>query len=282
MSKIDLSAALVVFDEFHKTRSISSTADNLGISRSTVRSHIDRLSHELNNGEALTNRGKLTEQGENLYARIEYELTAFVKNMRAIETTPIVSGPFAWASQRHNVTLLDDRQKSVPIIYHAWQAWRSGSLSLDSVQMSSLVPWSLIFRPWGDSWMLVEIGQKSSFATWFGAERARYFKSEVRQPHLTGNMSHQETTHAYNEVARWGTPILHHIHAKIPRFEGEENQWVSYQRLILPINWRDEAGLAVFTARTKNIIIDTLPSNDFCPMDDELIMEEEPKISGTL
>lgn len=282
MSKIDLSAALVVFNELYEARSISSTADNLNISRSTVRSHIDRLAKMLNNGEALTDRGKLTEGGERLYARVRYDLAAFENSLEVIKNTPAVTGPLAWASQRHQVSLLDDKALSVPIIRHAWQAWRSGSASLDSLGMRALVPWTLIFRPWTGGWMLVEIGERSSYVSWFGAERARYFKSEIRQPDLTGGVSYEETSRTYDEVARWGTPILHHIHACIPRVEGQDNEWVSYQRLVLPINWGEEAGLAVFSARTNKISIDSLAEQDRHLLPDELLMEEEPTGLGTL
>jgi len=282
MSKIELSAALVVFDKLYETRSISSTADNLNISRSTVRSHIDRLAKILNNGDTITDRGKLTEGGERLYARIRYDLAAFGNSLDVIKNTPAVTGPLAWASQRHHVSLLDDVSQTVPVIHHAWQAWRSGNASLDSLGMRALVPWSLIFRPWEDGWMLVEIGEKSSYVSWFGAERARYFKSEIRQSKLTGGVSFDETSRAYDEVARWGTPILHHIHACIPRYEGKDNEWVTYQRLVLPIKWGQEAGLAVFSARTNNISIDSLSDQDRHWLPDELLMEEEPTGTGTL
>ncbi len=282
MSKIELSASLVVFDTFYKTRSVSSTSEILGISRSTVRSHFDRLAQMLSGGDAITRRGKITNEGERLYDRIRHDLAALSQNLDNIAVTSPRRGQFAWASQRHPIYLLDDKTQCVPIIYQAWQAWRSGNAGLESLAMRALVPWSLILRPWTEGWVLVEIGEKSSFATWFGAERARYFKSGLRQVDLTGDISFAETTRAYDEAARWGTPVLHHVQACIPRIKGADNQWISYQRLVLPIKWGDELGLAVFVARTNNIQIDGLSEQNRHLLEPDLLMEDEPTQLGTL
>lgn len=282
MNKIDLSAALVVFEEYYKSKSISTTSEGLGISRSTVRSHFDRLAQLLNNGQALIHKGKLTEDGERLYARIKNDLAVNSETLDAIQNSPLTTGLLAWASQRHNVELLENRDTCTPILFHAWRAWRTGGANLDSIGMRALVPWSMIFRQWTNGWMLVEIGEKSSFASWFGPERARYFKSEVRQSFLTGDVSFRETARAYDEVGRWGTPILHHVHACIPRFEGQENEWISYQRLVLPIGWGDDVGLAVFVARTNDVQIEALAEGDRHPMPPDMLMEEELTEMGTL
>lgn len=279
---MELSAALVVFDEYYKSQSISTASEKLGISRSTVRSHLERLAHQLNNGVPLVHNGKLTEDGERLHIRIKHDLSALHETLEAIDNSPSSTGLLAWASQRHSVDMLEDKTKCAPIIYHAWRAWRTGGTSLDTIGMRALVPWSLIFRRWHNGWMLVEIGERSSFASWFGPERARYFKSEVRQSYLTGDVSFRETARAYDEVGRWRTPILHHVHACIPRFEGQDNEWISYQRLVLPINWGADSGLAVFVVRTNNISIESLSERDRHPMPEELLMEYEPTEMGTL
>lgn len=161
MNKIDLSSALVVFEEFCKSRSISTTSDRLGISRSTVRNHFTRLAQLLNNDTPLIHKGKLTEDGERLYGRIKTDLLALYNTFEAISNAPAVTGDLAWASQRHNVAILDNRDACAPVVYHAWRAWHSGGTSLDSIGMRALVPWSLIYRQWQEGWVLAEIGEKS-------------------------------------------------------------------------------------------------------------------------
>jgi len=272
---------LMVFALVAEGSSVSQTAKVAGISRPTVLKRLGDLSTIFNKGTPLVENGKLTQHGVYFHSRIQPQISEIREALNVI-FTPHAVDSLAWRSQRHSVFELDKKESCPPIIHHAWRAWREGNGDLDSVGMSHLVPWAIILRQFQNDWIVAEIGESSSFATWFGPKRARFFKSKTRKEFLTGSVSYRETGRVYDEVERWGSPILHHIQACIPRSEGSENEWISYQRLVLPIKWGDETGLASFVVRTNTIRIDTLSAEERHPMAPEFLMENDPTLRGKL
>jgi len=276
MNKIDLSSALIVFSTFVECGSINSAAKSLGISRDRVRANLVRLKTILNYDAPLVRAGRLTGDGKKLLSRIRANLYTFDQELDAIYYDSATTEDMSWASQRHPVYMLEDQGRCAPIIFHAWRAWREGGSDLDGAGMAALMPWALAFRKWDDGWMLLEVGERSSFASWLGLDRARYAKSEVRKASLTGSVSHRETAKVYNDVGTWGAPIFHHVQACIRRFPDSANEWISYQRLVLPIKWGDDRGLVVFVVRTNDIIIDALSDSERHPMPADLVMDYDP------
>jgi len=270
-------AALFVFTEVAEAGSVSRAIERLGIERPTIRAKLKKFSASVNFGKPLVESGKLTSDGVELYKQIRPEMEtikASLLNIQARSNPSVKTGQFVYICQRHNVNVIEAGE-GTPVICRAWRAWRYSGNYLENTAMTALRPWRLVYRKTDDGWILIEVGEKSSYATWLGEKWSKSTIGRLSREDPTGLLYDKAVTSAYEDVYQWGVPRFDHTQACIPRHGDVDFQWVSYQRLILPVKLADgDDVIAVIVVRTNQISIPTLPEYERHLMSTELLTEE--------
>ncbi|MEM8776872.1 MAG: LysR family transcriptional regulator [Pseudomonadota bacterium] len=267
------------------TLNLTETSVNLGVTRQTVRRHINDL-------EAIKGRALFTLE------KHEYQLTPF--GMDALgEARSILRQVFSWTqrsvatgdqdellesarfvdsegreffSQQHPISKL--AKNGLPIMKDTLSAWGQANTEIECDAMESVRPFLVIYRRRPDGWVCVEIGEKSAYTRWFGWA---WSKSAI------GMLSHQDNAGddfndfiagAYSRIYREGGVRLDHLFAHLPRESNEQPVPISFQRLLMGCVFPDETpALAVLVVMTNRIDINALENKQQNVVPTDMIMD---------
>ncbi len=292
MPSIKLLSSLQAFSEVARLGSISAASSTLGIGRATIRDHLARLADELNNSYPLVDtsqeHGVLTEAGTDLYLEIKSVFETLEQAIDSVKNRGALGGDSEmhkfYCEPKNPATI--DKGGAVPLIQRAWRAWRSNGISPESDSLAPLRPWLIVYRKIGNEWLLVDVGKKSSFATWFGPANARRARSQKSRYDLTSDSCKRHTMHAYDTALAHYAPRYDHVYTHFSREVDGAVDWVSYQRLIMPLRWSEKTTqydafdndnvVGVMIARTNQILIKALDDKHRHLLPDELLMEFDP------
>ncbi|MGH1452390.1 MAG: LysR family transcriptional regulator [Paracoccaceae bacterium] len=269
------------FTTLAETLNLSRAVEKLQTTRQTVRRHIrileearkaplfivqDRQYHLTEAGrQALPEALELLYRGENWLANRSHNINGLLH----IRTAP--GDAIIYHLQQHPVSRI--WQQGPGILHDTLQAWAAASGELEHPAMQRLRPYFMVYR-WADpDWILTEIGDDSSFSSWFGWVHSR---SSIGRPldRLPGGGSFAsllakplEDIHANHGLR------LDHIHTRIPRGDGQEPTPISFERLTLGCRYPDGSFAMVnLVWRTYDLEIPDLPEAMIRSMPDELIM----------
>lgn len=274
------------FSTLARTLNLSKTVRQLGSTRQTVRRHITMLEESMgtklfqieDRQYSLTKAGRNSlREAEELLARGE----AWVNNLTGhINGLPHISldtedGIFYHLQQHPLSSLWTD---SSPLMQYGFQCWANSRGKIESDALAPIRPYLMVFRWIETKWVCVEVGNQSSYATWFGWawERSSIGRGVADMPGGPGfgNL----LTHPFQEVSTTHSVRLDHIHTRVARTPDGEDVPISYQRLILGCRFPDgSAVLATLIDRTHHIDIHGLSSETIQSMPKELIMNVNPE-----
>ncbi len=246
---------------------LSQTANELGVTRQTVRRHIDAL-------EAIRGR-KLFEISDRQYALTPFGAQALTeaKTVLAKANSWLAGEAVTQDGLAHVAHNLDDGSSfhaqqhplnavwsfGVPLMQQGAQIWVSSQAQLEHRAMKKLRPYLVVYRKLRDDWLCVEIGEKSSYATWLGWTWAKSAIGSSLQDDAMHTPSDRFVIEAYNAVNQNGSIRYDHVHTQLPRKKGEALNPVSYQRLVLACLFPNgQPALATLLARTDRIKIEGL------------------------
>lgn len=275
------------FTTLARTLNLSETVEVLGVTRQTVRRHIKSL-EEMRGIRLLELRNRryyLTEAGEQ--HRLEAEqILALAENWlanRSIRTRSHSAldriayqgaDGYSFHAQQHHLSRL--WVDGPALLRRSFDAWSRSELQLEHPVMAEIKPYRLVYRKREDGWLCVEIGEKSSYATWLGWEWAKSAIGRFSQEDPVGTDFDNFMSQAYPKVFEDGGARLDHICGQIPRAHQGPAIPVRFQRLLLGCVFPDgEPALSLFVARTNRISISGLDLEKLPVMDDELLMEYE-------
>lgn len=278
------------FTTLAETLNLSRAVEQLQTTRQTVRRHIrileearnaplfevhDRQYHLTEAGrQALPEALELLYRGENWLANRSHHINGLLH----IRTTP--KDAITYHLQQHPISRIWTNKPG--ILRGALQAWASAGGELEHPAMERYRPYFMVYR-WADpDWILTEIGDDSSFSSWFGWVHSR---SSIGRPldRLPGGGSFAsllakplEDIHASHGVR------LDHIHTLIPRAEGEEPTPISFERLTLGCRYPDDSFAMVnLVWRSHDLEIPDIPDTVIRSMPAELVMDFAPEESKT-
>ncbi|WP_424939343.1 LysR family transcriptional regulator [Aliiroseovarius sp. S253] len=274
------------FASLAQTLNLSKTVKNLGSTRQTVRRHIDHLEEYMGNPLfSFENRQyKLTETGENalkeaeeLLARGEAWLNSESRHVLGLHYLALQEGKIPYFLQQHPLTSLWDN--SSELLKFGFHSWAQSEGELESPSFASLRPYLMVFRynPQNGDWICTEVGDKSSFATWFGWEKYRSAvgRSAVNLP--TDKGYSYLLTQSFHDVASTRSLRLDHIHTHMPYGPEDIPTPISYHRLVMACRYADgDLALATLIDRTLNVQILELPDEMRLSMPPELAMDVKP------
>jgi biotin operon repressor len=274
------------FTTLARTLNLSESVEALGVTRQTIRRHIKAL--EEIKGKPLfeiRNRSyRLTPEGRESLAEAERILE---------ESEAWLSGQYVRlkksATGLEHAVYEDDRGHDFhaqqhplsrlwidapPLLRAGFRAWANARFMVEAKEMAPIRPYLLLYRQFGDDWICVGIGERSSYATWFDWTRV---KSAIGR-HVSDSPTQTEikkfVASAYSEIIREGGARLDHIYAQTPRTKGGPPDPVSYQRLLMGCAFPDGSPvLASLVARTYKIDIPDLEEKKIQQMPPDSLME---------
>ncbi len=264
---------------------LSRAVRELGITRQTLRRHIAQL--ERARGEALfvveDRRYTLSEAGRHALREAEELLARSSAWLRGASGHQ--DGLF-YISEQHEAgfpyylqqqPLSKMWESSSGLLPFGMQCWARARGQIEDPAFAPLRPWLMIFRHRADDWICVEVGEKSSFATWYGWrwERSSVGRGIADLPGGTGFAD--LLSQPFHETRMTEGVRLDHIHTRIRAAEGDELIPISYERLLLGCFFPDGSrAIAALVNRTHDISIRNLPSEVARSMPGHLVMDFTP------
>ncbi len=273
------------FVELARTLNLSEAVRNLGSTRQTVRRHIAYL--EEARGESLfevrDRRYRLTEVGRNAFREAEELIArgkAWLVNASGHENglfylcAEHVEGFTYYLQQQPLGMMWKSKSGLLPF---GMQCWAEARGEIEAEAFARIRPWLMIFRKLEDDWVCVEVGDKSSFATWYGWKRksSSVGRGIATLPGGTGfaNLLSQP----FHETRMTEGVRLDHIHTRIPDAENTELVPMSYERLLMNCYFPDGSNaIAALINRTWDISIRGMPEGTAQTMPREKLMDFEP------
>jgi len=273
------------FSTMARTLNLSRAVRELGSTRQTVRRHISMLEESM--GIKLFDihdrQYFMTEAGQNslreadeLLARGEAWVSNLSKHKNGLPHISLENeAGISYHLQQHPLSKL--WSDSSPLLQYGFQCWAESRGKIESEALSPIRPYMMVFRWLQDCWVCVEVGNKSSYATWYGWtwERSSIGRGVADMPGGPGygNL----LTQPFQDVSTTHGVRLDHIHSQVAREPDGPIVPISYQRLILGCRFPDgTAVLATLIDRTHNIDIYGLSQEMAHSMPKELIMNVNP------
>lgn len=279
---------LRAFVTLGKSLNLTKTCEKLGVTRQTVRRHINDL-------EGI--KGKALFSVENR----EYSLTPFGKAL-IVDAEIILRQLQAWSgqsrltrrsynwleaaqyldscgreffSQQHPIIQL--AENGLPIMKRALAAWGQAHTQIEDAAMADIRPYLVIYRKNPNGWVCVEIGVQSAYARWFGWAWSKSAIGKLSEADNAGDDYNDFISGAYARIHGEGGVRLDHLFAHLPRETSDEPIPISFQRLLMGCVFPDGTpGLAVLVLMTNQIEINELRNDGVSYVSDDLVMDFEP------
>ncbi len=273
-----------------RTLNLSETVSTLGVTRQTVRRHITAL--EEIRGEKLfevrNSQYHLTEAGEHSLKEAEAILSrgeAWLDGRtQDVDGLALVkedgqNGPVFYA-QQHRVSDLWVKQS--PLLQCGLRCWVNANTSIASPELAPIRPYLVVYRRHADTWLCVEIGEKSSYASWFGWTWAKSNVGSLIKEMPAGATYARFISEAYQSVYEGQSIRLDHIYTEMPRERDGPLLPVSFQRLLLGCTFPDgEFALALLVDRTYCVEIAGLSDERIKAMPEALLMAFDPNTADS-
>ncbi len=273
------------FTTLARTLNLSKTVRKLGSTRQTVRRHIALL--EEIKGQTLfeldDRQYRLTEAGRHSLREAEELIArgdAWLKNDSGhlnglLHLTAQSEEGLYFFLQQHPLSWLWTR--SSPLMRFGFHCWAEAEGEIEADAFAPIRPYLMIFRRLANDWVCVEVGDQSSYATWYGWrwERSSVGRGVASLPGGPGfaNLLAQP----FQDILATEAVRLDHIHTKIKKDETDTLVPISYQRLLMGCRFPDGSlAIAALIDRTHDIRIQNLEPALAQSMPENLIMRVKP------
>lgn len=264
------------------TLNLSQTVRDLRSTRQTVRRHIALL--EEARGEALfsltdrryslTLAGKTSlREAKELISRGEAWLNNASGHIDGLFhlTSKHVTG-FTYYLQQFPLSKL--WKSTSELLPFGLRCWANAGGKIEAKSFKALRRYLMIFRQVGDDWVCVEVGDESSFATWYGWDRGRSSVGHGIANLPGGNGFANLLLQPFEETRVTEGLRLDHIHTRIKAPDTDELIPISYERLLMGCFFPDGSpAIAALVNRTHDINIEGLSDDVTRSMPADLIMK---------
>ncbi|AXI45073.1 LysR family transcriptional regulator [Sulfitobacter sp. SK012] len=235
------------FTTLARTLNLSHAVTELNSTRQTVRRHIAQLEEMM--GEPLFSiddrRYHLTEAGnqtlpeaQDILARCNVWMRGQVVHQNGMPQYKIefpTGGDFYQQQKPLNSIWKSDR----PLLAAALKAWTMANGDLESPYFEALRPYVMVFRNSPNGWVCVELGDESSYVSWFGLATARSSIGRVLGELPGGADFARLLSQPFHDVERDRSVRVDHIYTQIPRGPDQDPVQICYARLLLGCSFPD-------------------------------------------
>jgi hypothetical protein len=267
-----------------KTLNLSETVRVLGVTRQTVRRHINLLEC-IRNTVLFEKEGgayRLTREGQAEYRSVSSIQTLTSRWAAGMtQTDPMLesckyrseAGGYYISQQYPVVEML---RSGPEMLKRVFQAWASSCGEIEATGFKRVKQDVLVYREQFDSWLCVHVGEKSALATWLGAVWAKSVIGALLDDDPVNNPSDRFVKQAYREVMDTGNCRGDQAAVRLSRGPDSTMEAVNYHRLLLPCRFPDGSpALTVCTFRTNQIDLGFLSDGDIEPMPASFEMVED-------
>ena len=278
---------LRAFENLARTLNLSETADQLGVTRQTVRRHISSL--EEVRGGALFDLNRhsygLTQLGVHSLSGARSMLRQAESWSRGVVTSPTGSQHLEYSeftdsdgrkflSQQQPVSSV--ARTGCLIVQRTLAAWAAAMAQIEAPEMAEVRPYLVIYRRSSGGWVCVEVGEKSAYAKWFGWTWSKSAVGRLSEEDHAGDNFNQFIAEAYDRIYGEGGVRLDHLFAHLPREISDEPVPVTFQRLLMGCVFPDGTpALALLGTISRSVMINGLTEEDIGSVSSELIAEFE-------
>jgi len=230
-----------------RTLNLSHAIAELGSTRQTVRRHISQLEEMMgvdlfiveDRRYRLTNAGtEALPEAENILARCNVWARGQVLHQDGMPLYKAVfpnGGNFYQQQKSAGVVWSSDR----PLLAAALKAWSMAAGELHSPFFDAVRPYAMVYRNSPNGWVCVELGEKSSYVSWFGMDNARSSIGRVLGDLPAGNDFARMVSQPFYRIEREDNFRIDHIATQIPRKAGAAPEQICYARILLGCTFPD-------------------------------------------
>ena len=269
------------FAALAKHLNLSKAVEELNSTRQTVRRHISYL-EEMKHGSLFylqDRQYQLTELGQSVLPEAQ-DLIARAHGW-VTGTSNLVNGlqhlshdsMEGWSLHQQQQPLGSVLRNRNSLLNKAMTAWILSGGQLEHPDMSEIRPYLLVFRRTDNKWLCVEIGEKSSYSTWFGWANARSSIGRELGGLPAGEGFGHLVNLAYLEVEATEGARLDHTFTQIPREQDGDPVPIAFERLLMASRFPDQSfAMISVVRRTYDIDIVGIETDRFKEMPKELLM----------
>jgi hypothetical protein len=288
-SKPDLSLSMLrSFVAFSERLNLSHAMEDLGVTRQTIRRHITELetirreklfSTDTRGRYGLTKAGaQFLNDAKDILWHADASDPSNRLSLKTIDGCEHLTyrgkDGYTYYSQQHRLSALNTN--GVPILKEMLRAWGASAAQLEHPEMRYIRPYLLVYRWSSDGWVCADVGEKSAYWRWRGPDFAQSIKGTLADDDEAGEPFIVLVSKAYPEIYHTGSIRYDHFYVRLPRAGYNNPQPGGFQRLLAGCVFPDgQHALAILAAITNRIEIDALSSDDFIPVDQMTIMDNE-------
>lgn len=269
------------FTTLARTLNLSHAVESLNSTRQTVRRHIKQL--ETIKGEtlfSLENRQyRLTPAGEralpeaeDLVARGAAWVTGQSGLVDGLQYLRHVEND-GWCHYQQQRPLTDFLRLDTSLLKTVMVAWTTAGGDLEHTALRAVRPYCTISRPVRDDWLFTEVGEESSYVSWFGWKAARSTIGAGLSQMPGGLGFGRLVNAAYEEVRATHAARLDHIYTMFPLGDNGIITPICYQRLLLGARYPDGSfAMISLVHRTYDVDIKGVTDDMLHKMPKEMVM----------
>lgn len=272
------------FTTLAETLNLTQTVKKLGSTRQTVRRHITNLEDLLGSKlfQLSDRHYQLTEAGAHhlesaraILADTQAWLAGGQSAALGLQRIQLLEVEDGWLHMQQH-PLHDVWSLGPPLLQRGLETWTRSKAQLESRAMSRIRPYLVVYRWVRDHWVCVEVGDKSSYATWLGWSWAKSALGLTYESDPIQSKADRFMITAYDFVNQAGGIWYDHVFAQFPRGAGSAPEPVLYQRLVFSCAFPDQSrAVAALVARTNTIVIPHLAGRKLPKMQPSDLMEFE-------
>lgn len=278
------------FTTLARTLNLSHAVKELRSTRQTVRRHIAQLEemrgtplfHLIDRQYQLTEAGqRALPEAQKLLARAQAWASGHLSTQGGLFSANYAEkGVFDYAMQQHPISRVMQGHSS--LMRAALQCWVQSAGMIEAPAFQLLRPYILVYRPMGDSWLCSEIGEKSSFASWYGWAKAKSSVGAIVDQLPGGSPFAALLSDAFTDVASTHGLRYDHVHTQITDGTHKGRIPLSYQRLMMGCQFPDRSfALVSVVERTHDIDIPGVPKEKRYAMPPDLVMNVQIDLPQT-
>lgn len=267
------------------TLNITRAVDILGVTRQTIRRHLDDLEQLLgfqlftitSRQYQITRQGKQYLAGaDNLLSDLENWIETGNSSNNTLKTIRDQNedDSFFYFGQHHEFASI--WKSGVPLLKMGITSWTESQGDVEHAAFGKIRPYLLMFRKNRDRWLCTYVGKQSSYATWLGLTWAKSAIGSSIEEDAANPQDSRFVIEAYDWVNDAGCPRYDHVYGSFKREEDGTSIPVSFQRIILPCTLPDgERVIGTLVARSNCIDIEGLEASQIITTPEDELMEFE-------
>ena len=267
--------------------SLSLAAEQLGVTRYLVVQHINSLEKHFEQPLFVSTKGEykatdlavsILPEARRIVNDVDAWFNAATNKINGLDYVNTSHRGIPFYLQQHPLNTI--WESGTDLIKTGFQMWSESKCLLEAKSLAPLRPWLMVFRPNDGEWICTEIGNKSSFTTWFGWTEE---KSNIgrKAKDLPGGVDFSRLLlKPFDDISATSSVRLDHILTDIPRADSEQPTPISYQRLTMATHFPNgDPALSVLVCRTHQIDISFLSKELLASMPVDLVMADNPDVT---